>query len=62
MSDNEILFKFLGSRARRFVERVRSEWALYLHPWAQARPGCIRRDAVRFRLERLAYYRYSKTI
>lgn len=62
LTHDEILFKFLGTRARRFVQRVQSEWAYYRSPMIQAREGCLVRDEIRSRLTRLAYHRYEKTL
>lgn len=63
LTDEEILFRFLGTRARRFVRSVRDEWAYYSgHPMSKARSGCLKRDAIRVRLEKLAYFRYPKTV
>lgn len=59
MNHSEILFKFLSARARRFVQAVETEWNGYLHG-SVAREGCLRRDAVRHRLTRFAYYKYNK--
>ena len=60
MNDLEILHKYLGQRARRFVLEVRQEWLRYTYSaYRIASKGCIRRDNIRLRLERLADYRYN---
>jgi hypothetical protein len=56
---DEIISAYLGSRARRFVRRVAAEWDAYHSPHTHAIPGCLQRDAVRWRLVRLAYHRYQ---
>lgn len=62
LEDHEIIFKYLGQRARRFVEKVRKEWDSYNNASTKAVAGCLHRDEVRYRLERLAYYRYGKNL
>ncbi len=62
MNHEEILFKYLGTRARRFVQQVEGEWNYYASPYTNARAGCLRRDEIRWRLTRLAYRRYERTI
>ena len=52
---NEVIFYHLGCAARRFVERVDSEWHYYTyHAYAQARAGCLRRSALRNALPHIA--------
>jgi len=62
MTYTEIIYQFLGQRARRFVEAVDVEWLRYtLNPYTHGLTGCLRRDAKRVRLVRLAYHRYSRS-
>jgi hypothetical protein len=61
MEDNDILFRFLSPKACRFVRKARREWMFYLRGY-KAQEGCLKRDAIRFRLEKLAYARYAKTL
>ena len=64
LEDDDIISRFLGWRAKRFVRQARAEWASYMrHPyWYSHEPGMLHRDAVRFRLESLAYRRYAITL
>lgn len=57
MRHAEILYKFLGQRARRFVQRVEDENSYYCNQHAECQPGYFRRDQIRVRLTNIAYRR-----
>ena len=62
LEDADIIRRFLGWKAKRFVRRVRTEWHLYLNPRTEGQAGFLQRDALRFALEKLAYSRYARTL
>lgn len=60
MEHQDIISRFLPYRLARFVRQVERESACYAEsPRSQARPGYLRRDALRFKLVDRAYRRYS---
>jgi hypothetical protein len=63
MTDIQIICRFLSPACSAFVMRTRKEWAAYTkNPRDKAHKGCLKRDAIRCRLENIAYTRHLESL